>query len=94
MPDVSTIFGLVFVQGGHAGVASYHFASPDDCWISYADAPEEWKLDDGSRPMPKKPFTAVAFDAATRTTPAQLVAEELDDARQRLRAAQAFKTRG
>ena len=76
MPDVSTIFGLVFVQGGHAGVASYHFASPDDCWISYADAPEEWKLDDGSRPMPKKPFTAVAFDAATRTFHGTVLWEE------------------
>ena len=37
---------------------------------------------------------ACSFDAATRATPAQLVAEELDDARQRLRVARAFKTRG
>jgi hypothetical protein len=70
-PPPETIFGSVFVQGfSYApvleGIASYHFDSPEGCYISYGNAPPGWELDDGSRPPARKPFTAVTFDAAAR----------------------------
>lgn len=49
------------------GVASYHFESPEDCYISYANAPETWRLDDGSFPPRQKPFELVSYDEASRT---------------------------
>jgi len=59
----SGIYGSVFVQDGGLGVASYHFDSLGDCYISYAQAPPAWRLDDGS-PLPeKKPFTDASWDA-------------------------------
>ncbi|CAK9058363.1 unnamed protein product [Durusdinium trenchii] len=72
MPPPSTIFGSVYVQGvAYAsvleGVASYHFESPEDCYISYANAPETWRLDDGSFPPRQKPFELVSYDEASRT---------------------------
>lgn len=66
-PDVDTVFGLVFLQAGADGVASYHFDSPEDIYISYTQAPAGWKLDDGSRPPAKKPFTDTTYDASSRT---------------------------
>lgn len=36
-------------------------------YISYEGAPEEWRLDDGSRPAARKPFEDAAYDPATRT---------------------------
>jgi hypothetical protein len=66
-PAVSTIFGSVYLQGGVPGIAAYHFDAPDDCYISYAEAPAAWRLDDGS-PMPeKKQFVNPSYDATTRT---------------------------
>ena len=56
-PDVCTIFGSVYMQGRTVGVASYHFDSETDCYISYTEAPPNWVLDDGSRPPVRKPFT-------------------------------------
>lgn len=71
-PPPETIFGGIYVQGSRyfpdsEGVASYHFDSPEDCYISYANAPGTWRLGDGSRPPQKKPFTAARYDAGTRT---------------------------
>lgn len=66
-PDVSTVFGLAFLQHGAVGVASYHFDAPDSCYISYAAAPPEWRLDEGSPPPQRKAFTSVAFDEVSRT---------------------------
>ncbi|CAK0847296.1 unnamed protein product, partial [Prorocentrum cordatum] len=65
-------FGSVFVQGLHyapglEGIASYHFDSPEDCYISYSSAPDEWRLDDGSHPPRRKPFADCAYDADRRT---------------------------
>eukprot|EP00435_Cladocopium_sp_Y103_P026482 s2911_g6.t1 len=37
-----------------------------DCYISYDAAPETWRLDDGSRPPPKKPWEEVSYDPDTR----------------------------
>lgn len=57
----------VYLQAGKPGVASYHFDSPDDCYISYVNAPEAWRTDDGS-PLPtKKQFANAAYDPLTRT---------------------------
>lgn len=65
--DVNSIFGLVFVQLGRVGVASYHFLSPNYCYISYENAPRIWHIDDGSK-MPKtKPFDDIHYDHESRT---------------------------
>jgi len=39
VPDVDTIFGSVYLQGGSIGQASYHFDAPDHVYISYENAP-------------------------------------------------------
>lgn len=65
--DVNSIFGLTFIQAGEVGVASYHFDSLDDSYISYASCPPAWKLGDGSQPAARKPFTNTNYDAETRT---------------------------
>eukprot|EP00913_Durusdinium_trenchii_P017823 g16748.t1 len=39
----------------------------EDCYISYANAPETWRLDDGSFPPRQKPFELVSYDEASRT---------------------------
>jgi len=64
---VSTLFGTVFLQGGAAGMAAYHFDAPDDCYISYESAPAEWKLDDGTPLAGRKAFVNPTYDASTRT---------------------------
>eukprot|EP00403_Amphidinium_massartii_P041112 CAMPEP_0178450564 /NCGR_PEP_ID=MMETSP0689_2-20121128/43192_1 /TAXON_ID=160604 /ORGANISM="Amphidinium massartii, Strain CS-259" /LENGTH=408 /DNA_ID=CAMNT_0020076039 /DNA_START=20 /DNA_END=1243 /DNA_ORIENTATION=- len=61
-PDVSTIYGCIFVQSGRLGQASYHFDSEDDCYISYAQAPRSWKLDDGNCPPAKKAWCEPRYD--------------------------------
>ena len=71
-PPPSTIFGSVYVQGAvyagvHEGVASYHFDSLKNCYISYANAPDSWLLDDGSPPPRRKPFEQVSYEQDTRT---------------------------
>jgi len=71
-PPPSTIFGNVYVQGlsyspSLEGVASYHFNSESDCYISYSKAPEAWRLEDGSAPPKKKPFVDVHYNAIART---------------------------
>ena len=64
---VDTIFGQVFVQGNRRGLASYHFESPNECYISYDSAPEQWTRADGSPPPRHKLFESPTYDAATRT---------------------------
>lgn len=66
-PETTTLFGCVFVQGGTLGLASYHFDAPEDCYISYANAPRSWRLDDGSAPPSKKEWAECSFDAGTLT---------------------------
>ena len=74
----TTIFGQCFVQGGSLGVASYHFeecneASCENAYISYAAAPEEWRLDaegergERARPPARKHFEDPSYDYSTRT---------------------------
>jgi len=72
-PPPKNPFGSVFVQGFLyapllEGIASYHFDSidPVDCYISYDNAPDTWRLDDGSPPPNKKPFENVSYDERTR----------------------------
>ena len=67
VPDVDTIFGSVYLQGGSVGQASYHFDAPDDVYISYENAPARWTLDDGSPPPKQKQFVDPHYDEATRT---------------------------
>lgn len=65
----TTIFGEVYIQGDTEGLASYHFNSPDDCYISY-ESPDcsDWPdLSDGSRPPMKKPFENAVYSEDTRT---------------------------
>jgi len=46
-------------------MASYHFE--DKPYISYANVPSNWRLDDGSAPPEKKYFENPSYDVATRT---------------------------
>ena len=66
-PAVDTIFGSAFLQNGRPGVAAYHFDGPDDCYISYENAPSSWKLADGEKPPERKAFDNPTWDPATRT---------------------------
>lgn len=71
-PEVASPIGQCYLQGGSEGVASYHF-EPDAsgalsaAFISYSNAPPDWKLDDGSRPPARKHFIEPRYDAASRT---------------------------
>lgn len=65
-PEVQNLWGCVFVQYGKLGLASYHFNSLEDCYISYDAAPETWRLDDGCRPPSKKPWEEVSYDPESR----------------------------
>ena len=64
---ITNPYGLVFVQDGVLGMASYHFNSLSDCYISYKSAPDDWRLDDGSKVPVQKPFVRPSFDTSTRT---------------------------
>ena len=66
-PAVDTIFGSAFLQNGRPGVAAYHFDSIEDCYISYAAAPDGWRLADGAKPPARKPFDTPVWEPATRT---------------------------
>lgn len=66
-PEVTSLYGNAFVQAGGLGMASYHFDSPEECYISYANAPASWKLADGTPPPAKKPWVDYSFDSATLT---------------------------
>merc|ERR1719238_1609018 len=66
-PDTDTPFGCIFVQRGGLGLASYHFDAPDDCYISYAEAPANWRLADGTPPPDKKPWVEHSYDPDTFT---------------------------
>jgi len=65
---VLALFDKVFVQGDNLGMASYHFLSHQEAFISYEhEVCADWSLDDGS-PLPcRKEFDAVSYDAETRT---------------------------
>ncbi len=60
-------YGRVFVAKTGLGADSFHFDSVSDCYLSYARAPADWVLDDGSKLPAKKPFTRTSFDPRTRT---------------------------
>lgn len=66
-PDITSLYGGVFVQMGTLGLASYHFESEDNCYISYASAPPNWKLEDGTPVPEKKLWVDTSFDLATFT---------------------------
>lgn len=68
----TTIYGSVYVQGPYyaaafEGVASYHFERADRCYISYANAPDSWLLENGDKPPVKKGFSSGGFDPVSRT---------------------------
>ena len=64
---LAPLTGLVFLQAGGVGLASYHFDGTDDIYISYSNAPLSWVLGNGTPPPPKKLFVGTAFDPTTRT---------------------------
>ncbi len=68
-PACESIVGEVYTQGrrGCLGVASYHFDTLEQTYISYAAALPEWRLDDGSAPPERKYFEETSYDGATRT---------------------------
>ena len=59
-------FGHTFVQLGLPGLASYHLISPENCYISYENAPANWTMDDGSAMPTTKQLQDVSFDKTTR----------------------------
>lgn len=64
----STIVSGTYVQGFTLGLASYHFESIENSYISY-ESPlcQNWpELDDGSRPAEKKYFVDPKYDTLTR----------------------------
>jgi len=64
---VDSIFGQCFVQGRKVGLASYHFENPEECFISYRSAPDDWCLADGSSPPLRKLFESPSYDVESRT---------------------------
>jgi len=64
---VDSLWGQVYVQGGKRGLASYHFDSPGDAYVSYDAAPRSWQRADGSPPPGRKAFDDPQYDAASRT---------------------------
>ena len=64
-PLISTIFGQVYLRRGEI-VGSYHFDSPDDCYISYVNAPGR-VLGNGEKTPEKKPFLDPKYDEKSRT---------------------------
>ena len=65
----SKIIGRVYVQGNTVGLASYHFNSINDCYISYSSPQcSMWPaLDNGDRPPTRKPFVNISIDEVKRT---------------------------
>ena len=47
---LAPLTGLVFLQAGGVGLASYHFDGTDDIYISYSNAPLSWVLGNGTPP--------------------------------------------
>jgi hypothetical protein len=67
-PTPTTIYGEVYTQGLAIGLASYHFVSETECYISYSMAPLiGWRLDDGTLFPEKKDFSHCKYDPATLT---------------------------
>ena len=62
------IRGGVYIQANDEGLASYHFDSETDCYISYANpACSRWpSLDNGERPPIKKPFVNFSINENER----------------------------
>jgi len=62
------LWGQIFVQGeDQLGMASYHFVDESDAYVSYEAAPEDWRMDDGTKYEKRKPFSKSSYDAKTRT---------------------------
>lgn len=62
--DPLKVVGSVYVQAKTVGLASYHFDSKTDCYISYSNPLcSQWpSLDSGERPPHKKPFVNIFID--------------------------------
>lgn len=69
-PEVKSIWGTQFIQGGTPGLASYHFAADGSkAWISYDPnlTFSVWRLDNGSPPPEMKEFQDPTYDHVSRT---------------------------
>jgi hypothetical protein len=64
-----SIYGHIYEQQSTIGLASYHFVSPENAYISYAAAPKSWRLADGSPPPAQKHTVSPSYDrdVASRT---------------------------
>jgi hypothetical protein len=63
---VNPLIGMVFVQSGGVGLASYHFDAVDDVYINYSNAPPSWVMDN-YLPFPdEKVFVDTSFDLDIR----------------------------
>jgi hypothetical protein len=70
------IDGLIFVQFGLVGLASYHFDLIKRSYINYENRPTEWKFDDGSPIADKVYFSNEKYDSKTKTFDANVVFEK------------------
>lgn len=67
--------GRIYTQFGQVGLASYHFDTPQKCFINWDTCPKEWTFDDGSwMGLPESgagsgtaQFELPYFDLVTRT---------------------------
>jgi len=62
---IKSPFGHSYIQGNTVGVASYHFEG-DEPYISYENAPDNWRLDNNQKPPIRKPFQDWSYDSITR----------------------------
>jgi len=73
-------WGKTYLQNGRpAGYASYHFESPETCYIGYELAPDDWRLDDGSpvSKLQKKAFEEVQWTQVEALKPLTFAPGEL-----------------
>ena len=67
MPVLDNPFESIYIQAGRVGLASYHFnIDLTKCYISYLDAPFNWRLVNGNYPPNKKYFEETSYDSNQR----------------------------
>ena len=66
MTTIESPFGHSYIQCNTVGLASYHFEG-DGPYISYENAPDNWRLDNNQKPPIRKKFQDWSYDSITRS---------------------------
>ena len=70
---IDSLFGKVYVYYvTDSEFISYNFDSPQNCYISYANAPPNWRLGNGLKAPAKQIFLKTNYDTKTRTFTASI----------------------